>query len=320
MTGFDVKFRRPGGALLLVIVATVSMFVLHPRLGVRDVDGYAYIIGAQSFHRGNGYRSLTGEALNHWPPGYSLLLSAFPDSIRAAQIVNYLSFGVAVGLIYYLLRNAGWSLPAALGLSVALASGFFRLLSSEAHADVLTYALFLAALWGATRSPQSRFFPALIWALLIPVKLIAVVFLPASLVADCITSGLHLRKVVGSYAPAATAAVVAIASVLVFDQLTTGALMPSHEHSSLQTFVSGARIAAISIPREFLFNWHGSTGAPFPRIAFPACLCFAVACLLSLRPEPEGKWLRIYGGACLTRSALLLCVRSSAGISSKGVG
>ncbi len=50
------------------------------------------------------------------------------------------------GLLYYLLRVCGWAWQASIRLSVALASGFFRLLASEAHADILTYAVFLAGL------------------------------------------------------------------------------------------------------------------------------------------------------------------------------
>src|SRR6266576_3067063 len=110
-------------ALILACVAISLLFVLHPRLGVRDEDGYAYIMGARSLHEGNGYRSLTGEAFNHWPPGYSLLLSVFPDGIAAATVINYLSFGAAVGLLYYLLRQSGWSWQAAGGFAIVLASG-----------------------------------------------------------------------------------------------------------------------------------------------------------------------------------------------------
>jgi len=74
-------------------LGTLFMFLLHPRLGIRDVDGYSYIMGARSLHLGTGYRSLAGQPFNHWPPGYSLLLSPFRDPVSAALILNYLSFG-----------------------------------------------------------------------------------------------------------------------------------------------------------------------------------------------------------------------------------
>src|SRR2546427_9424391 len=80
-----VAFRTHGntplliGSMIVFGAATCFIFLLHARLGVADVDGYAYLIGARSLHEGNGYRGLTGEAFNHWPPGYSLLLSVFPE-------------------------------------------------------------------------------------------------------------------------------------------------------------------------------------------------------------------------------------------------
>lgn len=155
-------------AVALACVAISVIFILHPHLGIRDVDGYAYIMGARSLHEGNGYRSLTGEAFNHWPPGYSLLLSLFPDTILAATILNYLSFGAVIGLLYYLLCQSDWSWQAATGCSIAFASGFFRLLANAAHADIFAYALFFAGICVATQRRQLRTLPSLIWALIIP--------------------------------------------------------------------------------------------------------------------------------------------------------
>src|ERR1035438_2308209 len=103
-------------AVLLACLSILFMFLLHPRLGIRDVDGYSYIMGARSLHLGIGYRSLAGEPFNHWPPGYSLLLSPFQNPVSAALILNYLSFGTTVGLLYYLLRRSEWTWQAALGL------------------------------------------------------------------------------------------------------------------------------------------------------------------------------------------------------------
>src|SRR5690348_14581955 len=116
-----LESQRPDAQLLigagfLALLATVIIFLLHPLLGVRDVDGYAYVMGARSLHEGNGYRDLLNESLIHWPPGYSLLLSLFGNSILFATIVNYVSFGATVGLLYYLLRQSAWSWQAALGL------------------------------------------------------------------------------------------------------------------------------------------------------------------------------------------------------------
>ncbi|SRR6266566_281982 len=296
-------------ALILACVAISLLFVLHPRLGIRDVDGYAYIMGARSLHEGKGYRSLTGEAFNHWPPGYSLVLSVFSDSIHAAMLVNYLSFGVAVGLLYYLLRQSGWSWQAAGGFSTTLASGFFRLLANQAHADILTYALFFAAIC-VSQWRKSRMLPSLTWACLIPVKLIAVVFLPAALVADRIAFRQGWKNLLRLYIPGVVASVTVIASILFFNYVTIGTWIPSSDkHTSLKMLISGTRGFLYSIPREFLFNWHGSAMAPFPRIAFPAVVLLAATCVFSLRPAAECKWFTVYGVSCLVCSGLLLCVR-----------
>jgi len=123
--------KRIAFALILASLCSSLMFALHPRLGVRDVDGYAYIMGANSLHRGTGYRGLTGELFNDWPPGHSLLLSTFGDTLSAAMIVNYVSLGLAVALIYLILRRSGWSWQAGAGFSKVLAFGFFRSLANS---------------------------------------------------------------------------------------------------------------------------------------------------------------------------------------------
>ena len=271
------------GAILLFCFSLTFIFSLHPLLGVRDVDGYAYIMGARSLHREAGYRSLTGEPFNHWPPGYSLLLSPFADPVRAALILNYLSFGAVIGLLYYLLRRLGWTWQAGLGFSVTLASGFFRLLANQAHPDVLTYALFLAAILLALWRP-ARTLPALVWAFLVPIKLIAVIFFPPALVADKI---LRMRQdwksLLRSYMPAGIATAISIGGILVFNVLTVGAGIPtSLKKSSLKVFASAPKSSsfpslAISYSTRmdrWLFHFFGlpSLCACFlPRFASALC-------------------------------------------------
>jgi hypothetical protein len=240
------------GPTLLFCLSVLFMFFLHPRLGIRDVDGYAYIMGARSLHRGLGYHSLTVEPFNHWPPGYSLLLSLFPDPAAAALIVNYLSFGMAVSLLYDLARRLGWTWQAGLGFSVVLASGFFQLLASAAHADMLTYALFLTATWFVMSSPAPAL-PGLIWALLVPVKLIAIVFLPASIIADW-TAARHTdwKRSSWSYLPGAIAAAVFVGAILDFNFITTQTWTGGgHSKSSWVVLVSGPTGFVVSIIRSF---------------------------------------------------------------------
>jgi hypothetical protein len=311
---FDAREADKGGflvsAAVLAFVSVAFMFVLHPRLGIRDVDGYAYIMGARSLHRGTGYRDLTGEALNHWPPGYSLLLSAFPDAVSAALVLNYLSFGASVGLLFYLSRQRGWTWQSALGFSVVLGSGFFRLLANESHADILSYALFLSGIFLMIRRPE-RTLPALIWALLIPVKLIAIIFLPPALAADWDADRRDWNGLLRSYLPAVSASAIGVGSILAFNMRTVRTWIPaSHEASSIRILGAGAKSFAISIPRTFLFGWHGPVMATVPRVAFPASMILAAICLCSLRPSQTGRPLRIYGVAFLICSVLLLCVRS----------
>jgi hypothetical protein len=296
-------------ALLLGLLTAGLMFVLHPRLNIGDVDAYAYIMGAHSIRQGHGYRSLSGEPFNHWPPGYSALLSPFPDPLAAARVINYVSAGVAVGLLYCLLWWSGWSWQAGAGFCLAIASGFFRLLAELAHPDILTYALFLTAVVIATRQNQ-RLFPSLIWGILIPVKLIAAAFLPAAMGADLV-SGSRWERFVRRYLPGVALSAAGLAAILLFNRFTIGQWIPaSHERPSWRAFVSGLRHFLVSLPREFLFSWHGTIARPFPILAFALCMLLAALCILSLRPAPEHRWLRVYAAFFFPACAALLCVRS----------
>ena len=297
------------GAAFLALFATVIILFLHPLLGVRDVDGYAYIMGARSLHEGSGYRDLLNGPLSHWPPGYSLLLSLSGNSILAATIVNYASFGATVGLLYYLLRESSWSWQAALGLSAGLASGFLRLLANSAHADILTYALFLTAICFARR--DQRIPPSLIWAALIPIKLIAVIFLPAAFGADLLVSHRSLYRLFVEYAPGVIASILSVVGILITNQLTIHQWLPSsYEQSSVESLLSNVKIFVFSIPREFLFGWHGTALGFFPRIAFFTCALLVLTALLSMRPAPDRNWFTAYGVLALICSLLLLLIRN----------
>jgi hypothetical protein len=294
-------------AVLLFSLAVPFMFLLHPRLAIRDGDGYSYIMGARSIRRGTGYRDLAGVGFNHWPPGYSLLLSAFPDPVRAALVLNYLFFGVTIGLLYYLLRQFNWDWQPALGFTSALGSGFFRLIANEAHADILTYALFFVAIALAVRGP-GRSVAGLIWAFLVPIKMIAVIFLPSAFVADAVARREGWKRLLRSYAPAAIMTAIAAGGVMVFNALTVGALS-TNAKSSAETLVWGVERFIASIPRNFLFDWHGTVSAPFPKITLPLCILLAGICFCSLRPSTNGGWLRIYGLTYLVFTWMLLSVR-----------
>src|SRR5688572_16118707 len=86
----------------IFLASVLGIWLLHPRIGIPDVDAHASIIGAHSLKRGHGYRDLHNAPLNHWPPGYSWLISLARNPVMAAQVINYLSFGGAVAMLFLL--------------------------------------------------------------------------------------------------------------------------------------------------------------------------------------------------------------------------
>jgi hypothetical protein len=167
------------------LVGIVALWVLHPSIGMTDSDAYSYIIVAQSLQNGQGYHDLLGNALNHFPPGYSLLLSLTPNPIVTAQVLNYACFGGVLVFIYLLARRSGWNAAASLAVTTALGSGFLRSLAVSTRPDILTYFIFLAATWLFLQTEGwGRLIAYFLWSSLIPAKLIAVVFAPGVLLAE----------------------------------------------------------------------------------------------------------------------------------------
>jgi hypothetical protein len=233
----------------------------------------------------------------------------FRDPMMAALILNYLLFGVAIGLLYYLLRRSGWTWQAGLGFSSVLGAGFFRVLANVPRPDILTYALFLVALCFVVG--RSRSLAGLIWTLLVPMKFIAIVFLPAAVGADWLASRHGYKKLLRTYMPLAILTTIALGSIFAFNRLSSHAWMPpNHWKPTVEVLVGCAKSFIISIPRIFLFNWYGSVMLPFARIALPLCMILAVACLSSLRSTKEGRWFRIYAFLWMAGAALLLSVRA----------
>lgn len=288
-----------------------GMFWLHPLLGIRDVDAYAYLIGARSLQSTGAYRSLSGEALNHWPPGYSFLLSAFPEPYTAALWVNYLSVGLSVAFLYLLLRRANWERVSALGLTVSLASGFFRLLADIVHADIFTYAVFLIGLWIAGLPGEPRWIPALLWAAMIPVKLIAIVFPPAASLADLWRRSWDGKKWIRDHFVAGFLSIAAVVGVSYFNFRSIGSwISASHQAMTWSGLGDALVVFVSSIGRRFLFDWHGSIREGIGAALFAICTILALASFTFLRREDQGQWLRRFGISCLLLSGLLLLVRS----------
>jgi Dolichyl-phosphate-mannose-protein mannosyltransferase len=275
--------------VVILLLSSFTAFILQPRIGVRDEDAYSYIVGAYSIQAGMGYCDLSGSPLNHWPPGYSLILSLFPSPMQGALFLNYLSFGVAVVLIYQIARNSKkWTELSALGLALALGFIFLRRHASNAAPDILTYALFLFALFLYYKdSSRLRMISYLIWGLLIPIKLIAVVFIPAALLARYVGKPMtFIRAERFELFIAFVSWSFFLVITLLFNFLTIRHALPNSHTPHATNGDSLLYIASLflmNIPRTFLSNWYGSIGTMSALIPFCAVLLVALVCLFTLR-------------------------------------
>ena len=297
------------GLFGLIVLAALLM---HHRVSVTDSDARCYIEGAYSLHAGTGYRDLTGERLNHWPPGYSWLLSLFPHPLQAALAINYLSLGVAVSCIYLLTQRAGWHYLASSGVALALGFGFFRSIATNAKPDMLTYGLFLVgAQCLAGASGRLRTLGACIWSTLIPLKLIAVVFAPATLLVDWLVlrgrphsfRSVHCGIILGIW-------LVALTAVVGFNYYTIKVIVPaSHGAGSLSSFPSEIIRFLKFSARGFLANWYGSIETIAVWLPFSLTLITGVVSLITLRPYVEGRRYAYLGLAVLGLSWVLELIR-----------
>jgi hypothetical protein len=76
------------------------------------------------------------------------------------------------------------------------------------------------------------------------------------------------------------------------------------------SFSSGVYGFLFSIPREFLFDWHGTLHSALPITLFLACASLLCAAALAMRPTPGGSWYLAYGVLFIVGSGLLLLVRA----------
>jgi hypothetical protein len=285
------RFNDSTRCVIIFLLSVIAAFLLQPRIGVRDADAHSYIVGAYSIRAGNGYYDLSGGSLNHWPPGYSVILSLFPAPLLASLLLNYLSFGAAVALIYYLARSIGkWAAPAALGLALAVGFIFLRRHATNAAPEILTYALFLSALLLHYQDgSRLRVISYLIWGALIPVKLIAIAFIPAAVFARYL--GRPLRVIWAERFEL----LVAVASwslflfiTMAFNFLTIQSPMPGSQvkrelYNDAFDLLGSVSNFLVSIPRTFLSNWYGSLGEVSALIPFCVVLLVALVCLSTLR-------------------------------------
>ena len=293
-------------------LTVLGISLMQPCISVTDSDARAYIEGAYSIQAGVGYQDFTGHALNHWPLGYSLLLSLFPQPLSTALVINYLSVGIAVAFIYLLTQKAGWDPVSSSGIALAFGFGFFRGVGINAKPDILTYALFLIGaqcLGGA--SERLRTMGACIWSMLIPLKLIAVVFAPALLLVDwsLLRGRSHSFRLI-HYGIISGLWLAALAAVVGFNYYTMKVIVPAtHEANDLIGYVHEIVRFGSSILRAFLANWYGSIGKIGVLVPFSLTLMVALVCLLPLRPHAGGREYAYIGLAVFALSWVLEVVR-----------
>ena len=302
--------------VVLFAVVVSAAFWMQPRISVSDSDACAYTEGASSIQDGHGYRDANGNQLNHWPPGYSWLLSLFPHPLEAAVVINYMSLGLAVVFVSLLTQNAGWCPLASSSAALAFGFGFLRSIAIFAKPDIFTYALFLVGMQCLTvENDWWRTVGACIWSALVPVKLIAVVFVPALLLVDCFVMRggrrslrpLHCAIIVGVWS-------VAVAVVVGFNYHTMRVILPAtHEPGSFHTCVYETVQFCVTFFRAFLANWYGSLRKFQALAPFVLTLLSALVCLITLRPYPEGKRYACLGIAMLGMTWALEMARHFSG-------
>jgi hypothetical protein len=286
--------------------------LLHPRIGVRDEDAYAYIVGAYSLQATHAYTDLFGDPLNHWPPGYSLVLSCFSSPLSAALVLNYVALVFASWLLFHLAKRSQWDTREALGLAVALTLGFLGGLATDATPDALAYCLLLCgAALCLRRGPASRLTAYFVWSILIYFKLIAVAFVPALLLVDLAErrKSRHIRDFLVPIIGTAFWSVM-LAALLLFNYRAAGSMIPpSHGKASLLSIRRALWQLLHSIPRELIAHWYGSIRQPLVLAPFAVVLALAIAAFITLRPHPGRERLRTIGVMILAVSGMMQLLR-----------
>ncbi len=294
-------------AVALSAGTSVLLLVLHPRIGVRDSDAVAYLTGAMSLAAGRGYVDLLGHPLNHWPPGYSWLLSMWQDPLRGSQLINYSAGGACAALLFRLARLLGWASTPALCVTAVLTTGFLRGVATNASPDVLTYAGFLwaATAWARTRGDAPG--PYLAWSALIPVKLIAALFAPAGLAAAWWASGRPRPLAISAAAVGWTAAV---GGVLSFNHFTAHEVASgSYRPASVASMLHFLQSTTLGLPRTWLAFWYGSVVSWPVLPAILVTVLIAVWAYAGLAADRSARPVRALGiallGLCVSLAALV---------------
>jgi len=285
----------------LVLIAGALLYFSQPRMALRDIDAFHYLIAANSLHQGQGYQDAAGHPIRNWPPGYPFLLSLFPNPFEAAHGINAIAFGFVVGFLFLFALQSGWGDAAALGMCAAFGFGWLRIIASDVRADILNYAFFFFGVWLFARGGRSRLFAYLIWNFCIPLKWVSVFFTPAGLFIDAIQ-----RR--GKCLPALFVALVQwdviLTSLLVYNYRAIHRLTgPSLAPPDSGRFFDCLGKVIFTLGRSFISSWYGTIRAPMPGLLFFALLAAGIWAGLSLRPRGNrlylGLGLAFFGGCAV---------------------
>jgi hypothetical protein len=199
---------------------------------------------------------------------------------------------------------------ASYSLALVLGLGFFRDLAKFAKPDILNYAIFLlGARCVVDDDDTRRTLGGCLWAVLTPLKLVAVVFVPAMLATDYFLSTERRRLSLRRYAIIVAIWASALVGTLAFNYLTIGALTVPVINTDLpHRLLNGFGEFGYFFFRAFLANWYGSIRSWQAYLPFFLVLIIALVCLSTIRLSRSGGRYLYLGGAIFSLSWLLLIV------------
>lgn len=298
-----------GIMFILSLISMISFMSLHPRIAITDIDAISYIEGAYALGGSGSYNWPSGHPLNVFPPGFSFLLSFFPNPIQAAYIINGISFGVAVALLYGLAMRSGWTRLASVGFALAFSFGFLRSIAMFAKPDILAYALFfLAIIAYSHHNHRFHLGSYFLFSFLIPLKHIALLFTPAAILATLLIPRRSHRLSFFWVFIISLGWLICLAGLVLFNYITIGApLSPSHVQADLRERL----LEFVTSPfRQFLTNWYGSIRDFEVLIPFSMVLLLGLVAVMTLYQNPSKRHLFVMGGILVFFALTLLLVRN----------
>jgi len=178
-----------------------------------------------------------------------------------------------------------------------------RNLATGVRPDILAYGLFLvgAVSYLHSGAAKHRLGAYFLWSLLIPIKLVAVVFVPAAVLADWISSTTRSREKLQEWSAGLAMCGFATAGVVAYNYATIGRWVnPSHEHLSTQS-VRELLWFGYDYLRQFFWHWNGSV------LEFPASAFFLVACALTIGCLSTLRWRHANKVAFRLGLSILVC-------------